>query len=216
MYENYLIHRNRWKFKLIITREIKHCGRLRKRNSMRMLGYYEVFSLLKTYKFLLYGFPQKRTLEICIILFYRNKFKYLPVLPPLLFIYFFPETALEVRSSTVYFPPNVFHSLPRPTAYTEIGEDCNGARKHPQMQHLHGAYVPGWGSPTETPFTGGSQSNGRQAAQEKQGSCNKKYRRGHPRDKTGWDCFCRHCMFSSYSYRMLSLVKLQTLIIWPM
>lgn len=155
-------------------------------------------------------------LKICIILFHQDKFKYLPVLPPLLFIYFFPKTALQVNSSTVYFPPSAFHSLPRPTAHTGIGEDCNGARKHPQMQQLHGACVPGWGSQTETPFTGGSQSNGRQAAWQKQESCNEEYRRGHPRDKTGWVCFCRHSMFSSYSYGILSSVKLQTLSIWSM
>lgn len=51
--------------------------------------------------------------------------------------------ALQVHGSTAYFPPKVFHSLPRPTAYTEIGEDRNGARKHPQMQQLHGACVLG-------------------------------------------------------------------------
>lgn len=60
LYENYLIQRNRGKFKLIITREIKCCRRWRRVNSMRVLGYYEVSSLLINYKFLLYGFLPKK------------------------------------------------------------------------------------------------------------------------------------------------------------
>jgi len=83
-----------------------------------MLGYNEVFSLLITYKLLLYGFQLKRTLGTCIILFYQYKFKCLPVLLPLFFIYYFPKMPLQVHSSTVYFPPSVFHGLPRPTAHT--------------------------------------------------------------------------------------------------
>lgn len=47
LYENYLIQRNRGKFKLIITRKIKCCRRWRRINSVRILGYYEIFNLNK-------------------------------------------------------------------------------------------------------------------------------------------------------------------------
>lgn len=61
LYENYLIQRNRGKFKLIITRKIKCCRRWRRKNSVRILGYYEVFNLNKLQMSFLWFSKKTRT-----------------------------------------------------------------------------------------------------------------------------------------------------------
>lgn len=143
----------------------------------------------------------KRSLHIFITLFSQDKFKCLSVLSLLLFIYFFPKNSSSGAQSHSVFPSQCLLSLPRAAAPMEIGEHQK------------------WGTPTPTDAAAshvpGEVPRRISVKREQQGSQHKESRRSQLRDTAGWVCSCRHCVFSSCSYRTLRLVKRQTLIIWP-
>lgn len=177
---------------------------------MRLLGYCVVFSLLITYKFLLCGFPQKKNsgnLYNFVLPRNSNVCHFFLLVTHTLH----PSNSSPGHGSTAYFPPNVFLRLPRPTAHTETGERSDGARKHPQPVHRHTSLgeVPRLRRRSQVDVC---QTGGRLRAKARVTEHRGQQR---PSQRPDWMALFLQARRASYSPSMLGLVKLQTLIIWP-